>query len=57
MYIDLHVLLLDAGGASDLAKLLPERLKLVNHSDMAALFRVRAVETEQARVPQRESAD
>ena len=52
-----YVLLLDAGGAHDLEKLLPERLQLVSRSDMAALFRIRPPTTEQARVPQRESAD
>ncbi len=52
-----YVLLLDAGGAPELTKLLPERLTLVSHSDMAALFRIHPVRTEQARVPQPESAD
>ena len=52
-----YVLLLDAGGAPDLEKLLPERLQLVSRSDMAALFRIRPPPTQQARVPERELAD
>lgn len=36
-----YVLLLDAGGASRLADFLPDKLELLNQSDMAALFRVR----------------
>ncbi len=52
-----YVLVLDAGGAPELAELMPTRLSLISRSDMAALFRICPVRTEQARGPQRESAE
>jgi hypothetical protein len=36
-----YVLLLNAGGAGDLNGYMPDRLQLLNHNDMAALFRIR----------------
>jgi len=36
-----YVLMLNAGGAGDLSRYVPDRLSLIAASDVAALFRIR----------------